>query len=76
MEDGRWEEEGHGPVVVVVGEIDCFFFQLLMVNHFFGASTTNTLYYATWGVCLFCFPLPILLANETSAIAFEYIVHM
>jgi len=25
MEDGRWEEEGHGPViVVVVGEIDLF----------------------------------------------------
>ena len=28
MEDGRWEEESHGPVVVVVvvvGEIDSFF---------------------------------------------------
>jgi len=28
IEDGRWEEEGHGPVVVVVvvvGEIDSFF---------------------------------------------------
>lgn len=39
-------EEGHGPVVVVVGEIYSFF-QLLMVDHFFGASTTNTLYYVT-----------------------------
>ena len=44
MEDGRWEDEGHGPVVVV-GKIDSF--QLLMLDHFFGASTTNTLYCVT-----------------------------
>jgi hypothetical protein len=45
MDDGRLEE-GHGPAVVaVVGEIDSF--QLLMVDHYFGASTTNTLYYVT-----------------------------
>jgi hypothetical protein len=49
MEDGRWEG-GHGPVVVVavvvvVGEIDSF--STTDARPFFGASTTNTLYYVT-----------------------------
>jgi len=69
IEDGRLED-GHGPVmVVVVGEIG-FFFSITDGRPIFLVRVLIPSTMLPEGFVFFV--LPILLANETSAIAFEY----